>query len=271
MSAPPISMPPERARLGIIGWGRIGRRIATRLRDRPGAPRLVAVLVRPGQEAPDAPACSSLAAFMQAAPDVVVECASAAALLACGPRLLAAGIDVMPLSLSAFAEPENEALLTQAASAGPGRLEIPAGAMGSIGFLAAAREEGLRHVLFRAANGPVAWGRTAARDMLDLEAVSAPTVFLRAPVRAVARLFPRSLNVSVGVALAGLGLDATQAELTVDPALSQARFEVEASAGPGLAVMRVHGPGRPPGADPVDYTTFSVLRLLLRREARIMI
>jgi aspartate dehydrogenase len=185
--------------------------------------------------------------------------------------LLAAGIDVMPLSLSAFGARENEALLMEIAARGPGRLEIPAGAMGSIGFLAAAREEGLQSVLFRAANGPVAWGRTAARDMLDLDAVRTPTVFLRAPVRDLARLFPRSLNVSVGVALAGLGLDRTQAELTVDPALTQARFEVEVSAGPGRAVLRVHGNGRPPGADPVDYTTFSVLRLLLRRDARIMI
>ncbi len=258
-------------RVGIIGWGRIGQRIAARLRDRIGAPKLVSVLVRPGQDAPDAPSCSDLSVFMAAAPDVAVECASAAALLACAPRLLAAGIDVMPLSLSAFAEPRDELLLTEAASAGPGRLEIPAGAMGSIGFLAAAREEGLRRVVFRAANGPVAWNRTVARDMLDLDAVTAPIVFLRASVREVARLFPRNLNVAVGVALAGLGLDRTEAELTIDPALGQARFEAEASAGPGLGVMRVHGPGRPPGADPVDYTTFSVLRLLLRREARIMI
>lgn len=177
----------------------------------------------------------------------------------------------MPLSLSAFADPGAERRLTEAAEAGPGRLEIPAGAIGSIGVLRAAREHGLESVVFRAANGPLAWSRTAASGMIDLHGATSPVVFFRGSVRDVARLFPRNVNVSVGVALAGLGLDRTTAELTVDPMLTQARFEAEAIAGPGRALIRVNGPGRPTLADPVDYTTFSVLRLLLRRDARIMI
>ena len=141
------------ARLGIIGWGRIGRRIAERLADRADAPRLVAILARPGQDAGPL-ACYHLDCMLRAAPDIVVECASAAALLAYAQPLLAAGADVMPLSLTAFAEPSDERRLMEAAQAGPGRLEIPAGAIGSIGFLRAAREDGLIRVVFRAANGP---------------------------------------------------------------------------------------------------------------------
>ena len=41
------------------------------------------------------------------------------------------------------------------------------------------------------------------------------------------------LNTSVGVALAGLGLDATEAELVADPAISETAHELEIHAAPG--------------------------------------
>ena len=92
-------------------------------------------------------------------------------------------------------------------------------------------------------------------------------VFRKGSVREVLRAFPGHFNVSVGVALAGLGLDRTEAELVADPRITQARFEVEAEAGPGAITLRVGGRDAPVEADPVDYTTFSLIRLLRRRQA----
>jgi hypothetical protein len=46
-----------------------------------------------------------------------------------------------------------------------------------------------------------------------------------------------------------------------------ATFEVEASAAPGAVTLRVGGRDAPVEADPIDYTTFSVIRLLRRRQA----
>jgi aspartate dehydrogenase len=263
-------------RFGIVGFGRIGRRLAQRLPGTPHAPDLVAVLVREGDEGAatalvgEGRVCMDLRAFAALRLDVAVECASPQALAAVGPALIAAGIDLMPLSLVAFADPATEERLMEAAAAGPGRIEIPPGAMGSLGFLAAAREDALARVVFRAAYPPQRWAGTPVA-LPDPDALREPAVVFRGSVREVARLFPRHLNVSVGVALAGLGLDRTEAELVADPQITQARFEVEAEAGPGAVSFRVSGRDAPIGADPVDYTAFSLMRLLRRRQAPVAV
>jgi len=110
-----------------------------------------------------------------------------------------------------------------------------------------------------------------ADTLADLGAIEARQVFFRGSVREVARHFPDNLNTSVGVALAGLGLDRTEAELVADPAISQTAHELEIHAAPGNAVLRLGGRDVPPDGDPIDYTTFSLLRLLRRRTARVRI
>lgn len=267
----------RRCRYGIIGFGRIGQRLAQRLPGAADSPELVGVLVAPGRrvQAEDAVGAGRVFdefdAFLAQRPDVVVECASAMALAEYGAAILAAGSDLLPLSLAAFADRSVEARLLAAAERGPGRLEIPAGAMASIDMLAAAREDLLSSVIFRAAYPPMRWRATMAEQRVALDGLAHPTTFLSTSVREAVALFPRHINVSVGVALAGLGLDQTVVELIADPALTQARFELSVRAGPGQIELVVFGRDAGLGEDPVDYTTFSLIRLLRRRQARVMI
>lgn len=240
---------------GIVGYGRIGQRLAARL---PGA---VAILKR-GE---------GLDAFLARKPAIVVECASAPALAEYGPVILAAGIDLVPLSLTALVDPDVEARLLGAAKAGPGRLELAPGAIGTLDLLASAREEGLRRVVYRQLKSPAMWQLTPAAGLADLTSVRSRRVFFKGSVREVARRLPNNLNTSVGVALAGLGLDATEAELVADPSISETAHELEIHAAPGTAVLRLGGRDVPPDGDPVDYTTFSLVRILKRRQAKVMI
>ncbi|MDI1284542.1 MAG: aspartate dehydrogenase [Reyranella sp.] len=256
---------------GIVGFGRIGQRLARRW------PGVRAVLVRPSQAA-DAAAiigaaavCTTLADFVARRPAIAIECASASTLADVGPALLQAGIDLVPLSLAALADPVVERRLIEAATAGPGRIEIAAGGIGTLDLLATAREEGLRRVVYRQLKSPAMWKLTPAATLADLDAISGRQVFFRGSVRDAARHLPNNLNTSVGVALAGLGLDATEAELVADPALSETAHELEIHAAPGNAMLRLGGRDVPPDGDPVDYTTFSLMRLLRRREARMVI
>jgi aspartate dehydrogenase len=242
-------------RYGIVGYGRIGQRLAARL---PGA---VAILSR----------VSDLAAFLAHKPEVVVECASREALAEVGPLVLAAGSDLIPLSLTALADREVERRLMAAAEAGPGRIEIAPGAIGTLDLLATAHEEGITRVVYRQRKSPAMWKLVAAARGIDFDSIRTRTVFRRGSVRELATDFTNNLNTSVGVALAGLGLDRTEAELVADPALTETAHELEVYAAPGNAVLKLGGRDVPPDGDPVDYTTFSLIRLLKRRVARVAI
>jgi len=235
-------------------------------------PGAVAVLARTSPEtAGDVPICHDLQTFLDYRPTVVVECASRDALAEIGPKVLAAGCDLVPLSLTALADREVELRLTAAAEAGPGRIEIAPGAVGTLDLLATAREEGIARVVYRQLKSPAMWKLIAAARGIDFDAVGSRSVFRRGSVRELAMDFTNNLNTSVGVALAGLGLDRTEAELVADPELTETAHELEIHASPGNAVLKLGGRDVSPDGDPVDYTTFSVMRVLRRRGARVVI
>ncbi len=81
----------------------------------------------------------------------------------------------------------------------------------------------------------------AANDASTWMPITSRTVFRRGSVRDLATDFVNNLNTSVGVALAGLGLDRTEAELVADPALTQTAHELEVHAAPGNAVLKLGG------------------------------
>ncbi len=252
--------------VGIVGAGRIGRRLANLIEADARGLKLAGMVGR----TPGAGVTARLDDLIAARPAVIVECASRAALAELGPAILKAGVDLIPLSLTAFADERVEAALLEAATAGPGRLEIPPGAIGTLDLLATAREAGLAAVTYRQCKSAAMWKLTPAAALADLDAVRARTVILAGSVREVARRFPDNLNVSVGVALAGLGLDRTRIELVADPEARETSHELDIEAPPGNARLRLGGRTVEPDGDPVDYSTFSLMRLLRRRIARIV-
>ena len=267
--------PRPRLRCALLGYGRIGRLIAAGLAARPDGPELVGILTRGSADTTADPtlpdpleaglACAALDDLVARRPDMVVECASTAALVGAAPVLLAAGIDCVPLSLAAFADPAGESVLRAAADRGPGRILVPSGAVGALGLLAAAAAAGLDSVRFVQSYPPTVWRRTPAAAMVDLDRFDGPVAFFRGSARAAARLFPHNLNAATGIALAGLGLDATEVELIADPDLPGVRYELAAEAATG-PIRLVIGPRPDPGP---DLTAYSVLALLAGRAATI--
>lgn len=261
--------------VGVIGFGVIGKRIAASLPSKLDGAQLTAFLVRPRDldrakaEFGADVACTSLSAFIARQPDIAVECASANALAGYGVDLLTSGIDVMPLSLGAFGDRTVERKLTEAAQAGPGRLEIPAGAIGALGLLAAGRHCGLRQAVLRAIYPPTRWYAMGAAPLMKKVRVPDRTPFFTGSVRETVTQLPGHLNVSVAVALAGLGLDRTKVELCSDAGLNQAAFQLFVSTDSGNATIDVTGRNAPVDADPLDFTTFSLMRQLERRIAAV--
>ncbi|MEW1982000.1 aspartate dehydrogenase domain-containing protein [Citricoccus sp. NPDC079358] len=211
---------PAPARVLLLGFGAIGRHVATLLapeRDAGllqlrAAERNVAShghrsvpgveLVTTGQDT-DCPTWPE--ALSEA--DLVVECAGVDAAGEYGPEVIAAGIDLVLTSVGALADPD----LARTLLSGPGRLWVTNGAIGGFDVLAAAADaDGLDSVRIRTTKLPTSLLRPwMAPDEVErlhaLRPEDGPlTVFAGGPAEAIER-FPANVNVAVGLAWATRG------------------------------------------------------------------
>lgn len=207
-------------RVAIIGAGAIGSALATELdAGRIDGARLSGVAGRVDG------AAHRFADLLDAS-DVVVEAAGHTALAAHGPATVAAGRQLVVISVGALADDELRARVL----AGPGRAHLVTGALGGIDALAAlARAGGLHRVALRTTKpGPVLirpW--MPATLQADLR-VGQPVVALSGTARQAAVAFPASANVAATLALATLGLDATEVEVRGGPVDQPVEHLVEA-------------------------------------------
>jgi aspartate dehydrogenase len=256
--------PAKPTRVGIVGWGRIGGRVAANLG--PDA-ELVSVLTR--GRGPDI-ATASLSEFFNRQPEIVLECASPEALAEYGHQIVARGIDLVPLSLCALLDEKVlEQLRHASRQPGAGKVFIAPGAIGTLDLVAAARESGLSRIIYRTAKPLRVWRANAAAALVDLDKIECETMILRGSVRDLSRHFPRNLNLSVGIALAGLGFERTEVELFADPVGQVTRHELEIWATPGHCRLFIDGTDPDPIEDCADYTAWSTLGPLRHRAASI--
>jgi aspartate dehydrogenase len=145
-------------------------------------------------------------------PDVVVEAASREALVAFGPSVVEAGVDLLAVSTGAFLDDELRDGIVLAATRCGARVRLVAGAIGGVDALQAAVVDGLESV-------EVEQIKPAASLLADDEVArleSATTIYEGA-VRDAVAAFPKTTNILATVALAGLGADRTHVRIVADP------------------------------------------------------
>jgi aspartate dehydrogenase len=216
--------------LAVVGFGAIGEALARALLGDDRV-RLAQVVVSPASLDAAQAACAALAPQVRVAdtldlgpgqrPDLVVECAGHAAVLAHVLPALRAGIPCAMASVGALHDAELFAQLEAAAQEGAARLQLVSGAIGAIDALAAARFGGLDEVTYVGRKPPLSWTGTPAEQAFDLARLASPQVIFRGSAREAARQFPKNANVAATVSLAGLGLDRTQVELVADPGVTR--------------------------------------------------
>ncbi|MBB6560754.1 aspartate dehydrogenase [Acidovorax soli] len=216
--------------LAVVGFGAIGEALARALLGDDRV-RLAQVVVSPASLDAAQAACAALALDVRVAstldlgpgqrPDLVVECAGHAAVLAHVLPALRAGIPCAMASVGALHDAELFAQLEAAAQEGGARLQLVSGAIGAIDALAAARFGGLDEVTYVGRKPPLSWTGTPAEQAFDLARLASPQVIFRGSAREAARQFPKNANVAATVSLAGLGLDRTQVELVADPGVTR--------------------------------------------------
>jgi aspartate dehydrogenase len=143
------------------------------------------------------------------------------------PALLAAGIDVISISVGALADPALLAEVERAATSGGARLRIPSGASAALDAISAASVSGLDRVVHTVRKPPATL--LPADEARAVVESGQPRILYDGPARAATQLFPANVNVVAAVSLAGIGLDRTEARVIADPAVRHNTHELEVS------------------------------------------
>ncbi|SFU21122.1 aspartate dehydrogenase [Sedimentitalea nanhaiensis] len=272
--------------LALIGFGAIGQTLLQAICDYPGgAPERLSLLVRPGAadrtrllaegigagQIGQIDITTDIADLLVAMPDLVVECAGHQAVAEFGPRVLDAGTSLVVASIGALGDDVLFQLLRDAAEKTSAQIILPAGAIGGVDALAAARLSGLQGVIYTGRKPPSAWKGTEAEQRLDLDALTQEAVFFEGSARQAAKAFPKNANVAATLALAGVGMDATRVRLIADPQVTANIHEYEVRSAAVDYSVRLIGKASPLNPKTSLSTAFSLARTILNRSDAIVI
>jgi aspartate dehydrogenase len=220
----------RRYRVGLIGAGAIGRDVIALLRrNLAKSVEVPVVLARSARSDEDPPITASIDAFLNERLDAVIEGAGHAALIAHGERILDAGAHLVVTSTGAFASDTGLLeRLAMGAQRNGRKLLLASAGIGAVDILAGAAEGGLERVKITVRKDPSAWFGTPAEQEIDLEKLGGPTVIFDGTAQEGAALYPKNVNISATVALAGVGLERTHLVIVADPTITTHVVEVEA-------------------------------------------
>ena len=273
-------------RLGVIGAGGIAELALTSLAKALTTPLDHVAILVPADAADHAKALiarcgpalaaktaihSELKSLLADQPDVVAECAGHVAVRDYGTTILEAGCDLIVISIGSLADDAIRVKLEAAAKAGGGRLVLPAGAVGGIDALAAAKLSGLEEVVYTGRKPPKAWKGTPAEKLLALDTLGEANIFFEGSARDAAQTYPFNANVAATLAIAGIGLDATKVRLVADPGVTRNVHEFAVRSGCGDFTVRLEG--RPSASNPKtsQLAGYSMARELINRVSAIAI
>lgn len=228
----------EHPSVAVVGSGRIGRDLIERAVAADDVD-LAGVLVRTHKDdlpVPDDRQTTDLDDLLGRDPDLVVEAATPGVLVEYAEELLAA-TDLMALSGSAFADPDDEARLVGAAEDGGHALWLPHAALFGVDGLVDAPGE-LESVHIEARKDPAHLDFEYADGAPEFEEGGGETVLYEGSTRGLCERFPRNFNSHATVALAGLGLDDTTSTLIADPSAETAYHEITAT-GDGFELVAI--------------------------------
>jgi aspartate dehydrogenase len=261
-------------KLGIIGAGTVARLVLEHVRAGDlGDARVVAVLARSASarglrlaQEFDVSLVTSLNAFIDTLPDVVVEAASHQAVRDNVDVLLRRGITVVVLSSGALCDDALRTKVEQAAQAGGALLYVPSGGIAGLDALKAAYVAGVEEVTIAVTKPPAAWKDIpyVSELRIDLDRLSGPRTLYDGSARQGVPLFPANVNIAAALCLAGIGFDRTRLKVVADPALTHNTHFIEIRGRSGnisIKVENVPAPDNPKTAWLACYSAIAALKL----------
>ncbi len=234
-------------KIGVIGCGAIGTEICKAIDSGIINARLVAVYDRSAEH------CERLLGALGNKPkispphelismaDVVVECASQAAVRELGLSALEKGKDLMVLSVGAFMD---SGLLDECVSTAKKhhcRIYLPSGAISGIDGLKSASQASLNKVVLSTTKNPqgLAGAPFILENDINLSSFHKKTLLFEGSAEEAVRAFPANVNVAATLAIAGIGAKETRVRIFVDPEAAKNIHEITVEGEFGTFTCRV--------------------------------
>jgi len=199
-------------RLGILGCGAIGGDVARKLAGVEGIKSIVvfdseeSVLRKLKDEVSEVQIVQSVKELIDAS-DVVCEAASQDAVREYAELMLLSGKDIIVMSVGALYDQDFFSRLKGIAKKNGSKIRIPSGALCGIDGVLAGFYAGIDEVVLETTKNPRNLGVSASKK----------TIVFEGSAKEAVRKFPKNINVSAILSIAGIGFDQTKVRIVADP------------------------------------------------------
>ena len=174
--------------------------------------------------------------------DLVIECASQAAVREFLIPALRKGKDVMILSVGALlCDPDLREEIERISKEGGCKVYIPSGAIAGIDGLKSGAIAGIQSVELTTRKPPRGFqGNAYVKERgIDLSSITEAQTLFSGSANEAVKHFPENINVAASLSLAGIGPEATRVKIVADPAAKKNKHEIEVKGGFGELFVRV--------------------------------
>jgi aspartate dehydrogenase len=209
-------------RVGIAGFGTIGRKVGMALLD--GIEGLTLVAISSGNTDKATAALATMGSAvpvlnpndLATAADIVVECAPTAAFMSIAEPALAAGRILVTVSGAAILQHPG---IVETAATGGGQIVLATGALLGLDAVRAASEGDIHSVTMVTRKPPrsLIKAKFIVENNIDITDLKQPLQVFSGSAREGAEKFPSNVNVAAALGLAGIGPDRTKLEIWADP------------------------------------------------------
>ena len=249
--------------IGLIGAGAIGQFLLNHTKGQDNL-HITSVLVRDEEkyhylvDEYDVELYTNLNDFLKSNIDIVVEAANVEA-VKCYLKDVLNIKDMMVISIGAF----SDTSLLEDVKESNHKLYLPSGAVGGLDLIQNVNT--LEHL-----SSVTLTTTKPAASLLDDE-VSEPTVVFEGVAKDAIDKFPKNMNVSIILSLAGLGIDETKVRLIADPNVTKNTHHVKIEGDFGEAAIEIKNNPLKENPKTSALAALSVLSTLARIENNIII
>lgn len=160
--------------------------------------------------------------------DLIVEAASQEAVKEYAEKVLEK-CSLMIMSVGALKDEELLEKLREKAEKNGKKIYLPSGAIAGLDAVKAAGEREIEEVILTSTKSPASLeGAPFFKEKnIDLNEIRKPTIVFEGNALEAAKFFPKNINVSVALSLAGIGVKNTKVRIVVDPEIKRNKHEIK--------------------------------------------